>query len=74
MTTQDLKDSRDEIISRINNAGYSLKETMEYFVQIAKDYDTIDELFEELAYNFRPVKETKNARILAGLAEIEENN
>ena len=72
MTTQDLKNNRNEIINFINNRGYDLKFAMELAMELAANCDSVDELTAELQQHCRPVKETKNARILARLEQIEE--
>lgn len=75
MTLQDLKDNRKEIIDFITLMEYNLQFAMEMAVEICETCDSIDELKEELRNHCRKVKDTKNARILGRLAEIElENN
>lgn len=74
MTVQELKTNRDEIINFINLMEYDLKFAMQMAVEICGNCDSIDELKEELRSYCRPVKSTKNAEILARLAEIESEN
>lgn len=74
MTLQDLKANREEIISFINIMEYDIKFAMQIAVEISGRCDDIDELKSEIRNYCRPVKETKNARILSRLAEIEECN
>ena len=75
LTRQDLTDNRDEIITFINSRGYDLKFAMQLCVEICGECESIDELKAELQHYCRPVAETKNARILGRLEQIEiENN
>jgi hypothetical protein len=75
MTLQELKDNREQIINFINERGYNLKFAMQMAVELSGNCDSIEELENELIQYLRPVKETKTARILGRLAEIElENN
>ena len=72
MTLQDLKDNRAEIISFITLMEYDLKFAMELAVEICGNCEDLDELKEEIRNHCRPVRESKRERIMARLAEIEE--
>ena len=56
MTTQELKNNRNEIIAFINKMGYDLKFAMQMAVEICSNCETIDELFAELQQYCHPVK------------------
>lgn len=73
MTLQDLKANRNDIINFITVMEYDLKFAMQMAVEICVNCDNLDELKAELRNYCRPVKSTKNAEILARLAEMEEN-
>ena len=55
MTTQELKNNRNEIIAFINKMGYDLKFAMQMAVEICANCETIDELFTELQQYCHPV-------------------
>lgn len=75
MTTQDLKDNRDEIINFINGRGYDLKFAMELAVELCGNCDSIEELFIELEQYCKPVKGgSKLASMMAKAHEDEKYN
>lgn len=75
MTTQDLKDNRNEIINFINERGYDLKFSMEMAVEVCDNCDSIDELFVELEQYCKPVKSgSKLAEMVANAHEDERYN
>lgn len=71
MTLNDLKNNREEIIRFINAMGQDLKFAMNLAVELASNCDSIEELKMEMMHYLRPVKETKNARIIGSLTEME---
>jgi hypothetical protein len=71
MTTQDLKNNREEIISFINSRNYDLKFAMGMAVEFALNCDSIEELKAELEMYCKPVKESKLARLQAENCERE---
>jgi hypothetical protein len=71
MTTVELKENRAQIIEFIDSRGFDLKFAMEMAVELASGCDTLDELFEELAFNCKPVREGKIARLMAENCERE---
>lgn len=71
MTITDLKNNREEIIRFLKAMGQDLKSAMELAVDLASGCEDVEELKMEMSHYLRPVKETKNARILASLNEME---
>jgi S-methylmethionine-dependent homocysteine/selenocysteine methylase len=74
MTTQDLKDNRNEIINFINSRNYDLKFAMQMAVELAVNCDSLDELFSELEQHCKPVKSSKLADMMANAHQDERYN
>jgi len=74
MTTQDLKNNREEIINFINQMSYDLKFAMQMAVELASNCDDLDELKAELQQYCKPVKSSKLADMIAKEHEGESYN
>ena len=74
MTTQDLKDNRNEIINFINDRGYDLKFAMELAVELAGNCDNVQELCDELKQYCKQVKSSKLADMMANAHQDERFN
>ena len=74
MTTQDLKDNRNEIINFINTRGYDLKFAMQIAVEICGNCDSVEELCNELENYCKPVKSSKLADMMATAHDGENYN